>query len=46
MLQVQLETARRARVRKVFLWVLLIDILIAASVIYYLFYRGELAGCC
>ena len=38
MLQVQLETARRARVRKVFLWVLLIDILIAASVIYYLFY--------
>jgi hypothetical protein len=38
MLQVQLETQRRARRRKVFLWLLPIDILVAAGIIYYLFY--------
>lgn len=44
--QVQLETARRARRRKVFFWGLLIDILIAASVIYSNEDTGESAGCC
>lgn len=38
MLQVQLETQRRARRRRVFLWLLPIDILVAAGIIYYLFY--------
>ena len=38
MLQVQLETQRRARRRRFFLWLLPIDILVAAGIIYYLFY--------
>ena len=38
MLRVQLETQRRTRRRKFFLWLLPIDILIAAGIIYYLFY--------
>jgi hypothetical protein len=35
---VQLETQRRARRRRFFLWLLPIDILVAAGIIYYLFY--------
>jgi hypothetical protein len=38
MLRVQLETQRRARRRRFFLWLLPIDILLAAGIIYYLFY--------
>ena len=38
MLQVQLETQRRARRRRFFLWLIPIDILVAAGIIYYLFY--------
>ena len=38
MLQAQIEIQRRARRRKILFWVYLIDILIAAGIIYYLFY--------
>jgi hypothetical protein len=38
MLRVQLETQQRARRRRIFLWALLIDAVIAAAIIYYLFY--------
>jgi hypothetical protein len=38
MLQVQLETQRRARRRRIFLWALLLDAIIVASIIYYLLY--------
>lgn len=40
MLRVQLETQQRATRRKFFLWFLLVDVLIAAGLIYYFFYRG------
>jgi hypothetical protein len=39
-LKVQLETQQRATRRKIFLWFLLIDALVAAALIYYFFYRG------
>jgi hypothetical protein len=39
-LRVQLETQQRATRRKIFLWFLLIDAIVAASLIYYFFYRG------
>jgi hypothetical protein len=38
MLEAQIELQRRARRFKVIFWVCLIDILIAAGIIYYLFY--------
>jgi hypothetical protein len=38
MLQVQLETQRRARRWRIFLWALLLDAIIVASIIYYLIY--------
>jgi hypothetical protein len=38
MLEVQLEVQRRAARRRAFLWFLLVDALIAAAIIYYLFY--------
>ena len=38
MLAAQLEAQKRARRRKIFFWVILIDILIVAGIIYYLFY--------
>lgn len=38
MLGVQLEVLRRARRRKAFLWFLLVDLVVAAGIIYYLFY--------
>jgi hypothetical protein len=38
MLRVQIETQRRARRRRVFGWFLVVDVLITALVIYYLFY--------
>jgi len=37
MLRVQLEAQRGARRRRIFFWVLLIDILVAAAIIYFLF---------
>jgi hypothetical protein len=40
MLRVQLETRQRAMRRKIFLWFLLIDAVIAAGLIYHFFYRG------
>ena len=40
MLRVQLETQQRAMRRKFFLWFLLVDVTIAAGLIYYFFYRG------
>jgi len=40
MLRVQLETQQRAMRRKFFLWFLLVDVAIAAGLIYYFFYRG------
>jgi hypothetical protein len=41
MLRVQLETQKRPWGRRVFFWVLLIDAIIVASIIYYLLYvRG------
>ena len=39
LLAAQLELHQRARRRKFFLWFLFIDVLIAAGVIYWLFYR-------
>jgi hypothetical protein len=39
-LQVQLETRQRASRRKFFLWFLVVDAIVAAVAIYYLFYRG------
>ncbi|MEJ0086473.1 MAG: hypothetical protein WDO72_12365 [Pseudomonadota bacterium] len=41
MLRVQLETQQRALRRKIFMWFLLVDALIAAGLIYYFFYRGS-----
>ena len=38
MLQVQLETQRRARRRRIFLWVALLLVIDVASIIYYLLY--------
>jgi hypothetical protein len=41
MLRVQLQTQKRAWGKRVFFWVLLIDVIIVASIIYYLLYvRG------
>jgi hypothetical protein len=40
MLRVQLETQQRAIRRKIFVWFLCIDALIAAGLIYFFFYRG------
>jgi hypothetical protein len=40
LLRAQLELRQRAARRKFFLWFLLVDLLIAAGVIYWLFYRG------
>ncbi len=40
MLRVQLETQQRARRRKFFLWFLVVDAVITAAIVYYLFYRG------
>jgi hypothetical protein len=42
MLGVQLEVQRLAARRRFFLWFLLVDVLVAAGIIYYLFYlRGS-----
>jgi hypothetical protein len=38
MLRVQLETQRSARRRRIFLWFLLVDVLVAGAIIYYLLY--------
>jgi len=40
MLRVQLETQQRARRRKFFLWFLVVDAVITAAIVYYLFYRN------
>ncbi len=40
MLRVQLETQQRARRRPFFLWFLVVDAVITAAIVYYLFYRG------
>jgi hypothetical protein len=40
-LRVQLETHRRARRRKLFLWFLVVDIVITAGIIYWFFLRGS-----
>jgi hypothetical protein len=40
MLRVQLETQKSTTRRKVFLWFLVVDALITAAIIYYLFYRN------
>ena len=40
-LQAQIQSQERARRRRIFFWVYLIDILIAAGIIYYLFYRAD-----
>jgi hypothetical protein len=40
MLRVQLETQQRVMRRKFFVWFLFVDVLIAAGLIYYFFYRG------
>ena len=40
LLRAQLEMRQRAARRKFFLWFLLIDLLIAAAVIYWMFYRS------
>ena len=40
LLAAQLELRQRARRRKFFLWFLVIDVLIAAGVIYWLLYRA------
>jgi hypothetical protein len=40
MLRVQLETQQRARRRKIFLWFLVVDAVITAAIVYYLFYRN------
>ena len=38
MLRVQLETQRSARRRRIFLWFLLVDAVVAGAIIYYLLY--------
>ena len=40
MLRVQLETQQRATRRKFFLWFLVVDAVITAAIVYYLFYRN------
>jgi len=40
MLRVQLETQQRAMRRKIFVWFLLVDAVIAAGLIYYFFLQG------
>jgi hypothetical protein len=40
MLRVQLETQQSARRRKFFLWFLVVDAVITAAIVYYLFYRN------
>lgn len=40
MLRVQLETGQRAKRRKFFLWFLVVDAVITAAIVYYLFYRN------
>jgi hypothetical protein len=39
-LRVQLETQQRAARRKFFLWFVVVDVIITAGIIYWLFYRG------
>lgn len=41
-LRVQIETQQRAMRRRFFLWFLVVDIAIAAGVVYWLFYRGSI----
>jgi hypothetical protein len=41
MLRVQIETQQREARRKFFVWFLLVDVAIAAAVIYWFFYRGS-----
>lgn len=38
MLRVQLETQRSERRRRIFLWFLLVDVVVAGAIIYYLLY--------
>ncbi len=40
-LRVQLETQQRAIRRKMFFWFVVVDLAIAAGIIYWLFYRGS-----
>jgi hypothetical protein len=40
MLRVQLETQQSAKRRKFFLWFLVVDAVITAAIVYYLFYRN------
>jgi hypothetical protein len=40
MLRVQLETLQSARRRQFFLWFLVVDAVITAAIVYYLFYRN------
>ncbi len=40
LLRAQLEMRRRAARRRFFLWFLFLDLVIAAAVIYWMFYRG------
>ena len=42
MLRVQIETKRKESRRKFFFWFLLVDLAIAAGVIYWLYYRGAI----
>ena len=41
LLRVQIETQQRAMRRKFFLWFLIVDLVITAVIIYWLFYRGS-----
>jgi hypothetical protein len=41
LLRAQLELQQRATRRKFFLWFLVTDLLVAAAVVYWLFYRGS-----
>jgi hypothetical protein len=41
-LRVQIETHQRAMRRKFFFWFLVVDLAVAAGVIYWLFYRGSI----
>jgi hypothetical protein len=41
LLAAQLELRQSARRRKIFLWFLVIDVLIAAAIIYWLYFRGS-----
>jgi len=41
LLRVQIETQQRAMRRKFFLWFLIVDLVITAGIIYWLFYRGS-----